>query len=186
MHAVALACTIAQYYDSNPQTNAFATAPNAETKTDDKYSQLVATNLLNLSSDDAVSNNVNTPETTAPMSLSNDSGVATTVGVASRSRSRTAKAPSTSSSTKIDDIDDIAADNSKTALTKVPAAAAAATASQTTSASAVLASGGDNVAPEESTGVGTTCNTLAPQAKIAREEVDGKFSTTNRADYIYS
>lgn len=72
------------------------------------------------------------------------------------------------------------------ALTKVPAAAAAATASQTTSASAVLASGGDNVAPEESTGVGTTCNTLAPQAKIAREEVDGKFSTTNRADYIYS
>lgn len=126
MHAVALACTIAQYYDSNPQTNAFATAPNAETKTDDKYSQLVATNLLNLSSDDAVSNNVNTPETTAPMSLSNDSGVATTVGVASRSRSRTAKAPSTSSSTKIDDIDDIAADNSKTALTKVPAAAAAA------------------------------------------------------------
>ena len=33
------------------------------------------------------------------------------------------------------------------------------------------------VAPEESTGVGTTGNTLAPQAKIAREEVDGKFST---------
>ena len=92
--------------DDQEQTNAFATAPNAEIKTDDKYSQLetqlVATNLLNLSSDDAVSNNVNTPETTAPMSLSNDSGVATTVGVASRSRSRTAKAPSTSPSTKID------------------------------------------------------------------------------------
>jgi len=168
--------------DDQEQTNAFATAPNAEIKTDDKYSQLetqlVATNLLNLSSDDAVSNNVNTPETTAPMSLSNDSGVATTVGVASRSRSRTAKAPSTSSSTKIDDIDDIAADNSKTALTKVTAAAAAATVSLTTSASAVFASGGDNVAPEESTGVGTTGNTLAPEAKPSRAEVDGQLSTT--------
>ena len=164
--------------DDQEQTNAFATAPNAETKTDDKYSQLVATNLLNLSSDDAVSNNVNTPETTAPMSLSNDSGVATTVGVASRSRSRTAKALSTLSSAKIDDIDDIAADNLKTAPTKVPAAAAAATVSLTTSASAVFASGGDNVAPEESTGVGTTGNTLAPEANPARAEVDGKLSTT--------